>query len=101
MSAAVKQGHELFFGKAGCSQCHVSGNNFTDTAFHNIGIGWNPETMSVDPNAITDVSQARVERSAIGCGALVGERARVVGSALGTDQAAGAGEELVDERRPA
>ena len=26
-------------------------------------IGWNPETMSVDPNAITDASQARVERN--------------------------------------
>jgi nitrous-oxide reductase len=25
-------------------------------------IGWNPETMSVDPNAITDVEQARIER---------------------------------------
>jgi nitrous-oxide reductase len=26
-------------------------------------IGWNPETMSVDPNAITDAAQARVERN--------------------------------------
>jgi nitrous-oxide reductase len=26
-------------------------------------VGWNPETMSVDPNAITDASQARVERN--------------------------------------
>jgi nitrous-oxide reductase len=25
-------------------------------------IGWNPETMSVDPNAITDVEQAHIER---------------------------------------
>jgi len=25
-------------------------------------IGWNPETMSVDPNAVTDPSQARIER---------------------------------------
>jgi hypothetical protein len=41
-----------------------------------------------------------VERSAIGCNALVGERASVIRSALGTDQAAGAGEALVGERRP-
>jgi cytochrome c peroxidase len=35
----VKRGHELFFGKAGCNQCHL-GNNFSDSLFHNIGIGW-------------------------------------------------------------
>ena len=39
VSAQVKEGHELFNGKAGCSQCHL-GNNFTDSRFHNIGIGW-------------------------------------------------------------
>jgi cytochrome c peroxidase len=43
VSEQVKQGHELFFGKAKCSECHVSGNNFTDTAFHNIGVGWDPK----------------------------------------------------------
>ena len=37
--AEVKLGHELFFGKAGCVQCHV-GSRFTDNNFHNIGIGW-------------------------------------------------------------
>ena len=37
--ADVKLGHELFFGKAGCVQCHV-GSRFTDNNFHNIGIGW-------------------------------------------------------------
>jgi nitrous-oxide reductase len=26
-------------------------------------VGWNPETMSVDPNAVTDPSQAKVERN--------------------------------------
>lgn len=46
VSAAVKLGHDLFFDKAGCSQCHVSGNNFTDTTFHNIGIGWNAATKT-------------------------------------------------------
>jgi len=39
VSEAVKQGHELFNGKANCGQCHL-GNNFTDSKFHNLGVGW-------------------------------------------------------------
>ncbi|QDT38547.1 cytochrome-c peroxidase [Stratiformator vulcanicus] len=38
LSPAAKRGMELFFGKANCSACHA-GANFTDNAFHNIGIG--------------------------------------------------------------
>lgn len=38
----VKKGSELFFEKAQCAQCHV-GENFTDSSFHNIGIGWDAE----------------------------------------------------------
>jgi cytochrome c peroxidase len=41
VSDAVKQGHELFNGKASCAQCHL-GNNFTDSQFHNLGVGWDP-----------------------------------------------------------
>ena len=41
VSAQVKQGHELFFGKALCATCHV-GTSFTDSRFHNLGIGWDP-----------------------------------------------------------
>ncbi|MBI3893923.1 MAG: cytochrome-c peroxidase [Candidatus Wallbacteria bacterium] len=36
---AAKKGDELFFGKANCSRCHV-GIAFTDSRFHNLGIGW-------------------------------------------------------------
>jgi len=43
VSDEVKLGHEVFFGKAGCSTCHV-GQNFTDSLFHNLGVGWNEET---------------------------------------------------------
>lgn len=32
------QGRNLFFGKARCALCHV-GQNFTDNAFHNLGVG--------------------------------------------------------------
>ena len=44
--AEVKLGHELFFGKAGCVQCHV-GSRFTDNNFHNIGIGWDDSDAGV------------------------------------------------------
>lgn len=39
VSAEVKLGDELFFGKAECNQCHL-GQNFTDSLFHNLGVGW-------------------------------------------------------------
>lgn len=38
LSESADRGRELFFGKAHCSACHV-GPNFTDNAFHNIGVG--------------------------------------------------------------
>lgn len=38
LSEAAVRGMNLFFGRANCSACH-SGPNFTDFAFHNIGIG--------------------------------------------------------------
>lgn len=42
VSEQVKLGSQLFFGKAACNQCHL-GDNFTDSDFHNIGVGWNAE----------------------------------------------------------
>lgn len=45
VSAAVKLGSELFFNKGKCTQCHV-GENFTDSKFHNLGIGWNSGTQT-------------------------------------------------------
>lgn len=38
LSESAERGRQLFFGKANCSACHA-GHNFTDNAFHNIGIG--------------------------------------------------------------
>ena len=43
VSAEVKRGHDLFFGKAACNQCHL-GENFTDSLFHNLGVGYDPGT---------------------------------------------------------
>jgi cytochrome c peroxidase len=45
VSDKAKQGHDLFFDKAGCSSCHV-GSNFTDSDFHNLGVGWDPRTKT-------------------------------------------------------
>lgn len=36
-----QEGRDLFFGPARCSACH-SGPNFTDSKFHNLGIGYEP-----------------------------------------------------------
>ncbi len=38
LSAEAQTGMKLFFGKANCSACHT-GPHFTDSAFHNLGIG--------------------------------------------------------------
>ncbi len=43
VSEQVKLGDELFFDKAGCNQCHL-GYNFTDTLFHNLGVGYDPDS---------------------------------------------------------
>ena len=44
VSDAVKRGDALFFGKAGCNQCHL-GQNFTDSTFHNLGLGWDQDAQ--------------------------------------------------------
>jgi cytochrome c peroxidase len=41
VSAQVKLGHYVFFEKAFCNQCHL-GPTFTDSQFHNLGVGWDP-----------------------------------------------------------
>ena len=43
VSEEVQKGHRLFFGNAFCINCHL-GQNLTDSKFHNLGVGWNPET---------------------------------------------------------
>jgi cytochrome c peroxidase len=43
MSAAARQGQELFYDKARCGSCHI-GENFTDGIFHNLGVGWDART---------------------------------------------------------
>lgn len=42
LSASAERGMNLFFNKGHCSACH-SGSNFSDAAFHNIGVGMDKE----------------------------------------------------------
>lgn len=62
-SDAVKKGHELFFGKAGCNQCHF-GQNFTDNSFHNLGVGWNPKAKK-----FADEGRAKISKNKADLGA--------------------------------
>lgn len=52
LSPAARRGWVLFFGKARCSACH-SGPNFTDNAFHNIGVGMAAESPDAGRSAIS------------------------------------------------
>src|SRR3954469_1600688 len=45
VSQQVKDGYALFFEKARCNQCHL-GDSFTDSNFHNLGVGWDPKTKT-------------------------------------------------------
>jgi cytochrome c peroxidase len=38
VAESLLRGRNLYFGKARCNSCHV-GDNFTDNAFHNLGVG--------------------------------------------------------------
>ena len=46
LSEPAKRGMKLYFGKANCSACH-GGHNFTDGAFHNIGVGMDKDEPDV------------------------------------------------------
>jgi cytochrome c peroxidase len=45
VAADVKRGFTLFSGKAGCAACHRP-PLFTDGEFHNVGVGWDPQTRT-------------------------------------------------------
>jgi cytochrome c peroxidase len=63
VSAAVQRGHELFFGKAACNQCHL-GQNFTDSSFHNLGIGWRAESGTFADEGRFAISKQEADRGA-------------------------------------
>jgi cytochrome c peroxidase len=53
LSDSAKRGLELFRGKARCTRCH-SGFNFTDEKFHNLGIGWDTNTVDLGRYMLTN-----------------------------------------------
>jgi len=55
VSDQVKLGHDLFFDKAECNQCHF-GQNFTDNRFHNLGVGWDAEA-----NEFKDIGRHEID----------------------------------------
>jgi cytochrome c peroxidase len=63
VSDAVKLGHDLFYGKGACNQCHV-GSRFTDNTFHNIGIGWNGATATFSDDGRFEVTKLAADRGA-------------------------------------
>lgn len=52
LSESARRGFELFRGKARCTRCH-SGFNFTDEKFHNLGIGWDTNTVDLGRYMVT------------------------------------------------
>lgn len=52
LSDSAKRGLELFRGKARCTRCH-SGFNFSDEQFHNLGIGWDTNTVDLGRYMVT------------------------------------------------
>lgn len=63
VSATVKKGHELFFGKAACNQCHL-GQSFTDNSFHNLGIGWNAKAKTFADEGRSKISKNKADLGA-------------------------------------
>lgn len=55
LSESAHRGMKLFFGKASCSSCHT-GSNFTDNAFHNIGVGTEAETPDIGRAELSKLS---------------------------------------------
>ena len=63
VSEDVKLGDQLFFDKAGCNQCHL-GYNFTDSLFHNLGIGWNDTEEMFSDNGRFEITGIEHETGA-------------------------------------
>ena len=61
VSDEVKKGHDLFFGKAECNLCHL-GQNFTDSSFHNLGIGWDPKARKFADDILPRISFSMISR---------------------------------------
>jgi cytochrome c peroxidase len=63
VSDEVKLGNDLFFGRARCNNCHL-GQNFTDSDFHNLGVGWDPDTQTLNDEGRYAVTKEEKDRGA-------------------------------------
>lgn len=54
LSESAQKGMKVFFGKGHCSACHV-GANFSDQAFHNLGVGFDKEKPDLGRAEVTKV----------------------------------------------
>ncbi len=52
LTEAEQNGLKLFFGKGNCTRCHA-GSNFSDSIFHNLGVGMNAEKPDLGRYEIT------------------------------------------------
>ncbi len=69
LGPAEIRGKELFFGRAGCKQCHL-GPNLTDGQFHNLGIGWRaPPAGTPASTGFADQGRNEVTKNARDVGA--------------------------------
>ena len=66
LAQRIHRGHELFFNKARCNSCHV-GDNFTDNAFHNLGVGIKgDESLLTNPGRFGPLPTGHKDAEALG-----------------------------------
>jgi cytochrome c peroxidase len=63
ISVHAQQGSDIFFFKGRCAMCHA-GFNFTDSLFHNLGVGWNPATRAFADEGRAAISHVPRDRGA-------------------------------------
>lgn len=63
VSAAAKQGSDIFFFKGRCAMCHT-GLNFSDGLFHNLGVGWDLRSRRFTDEGRATVTGAAADRGA-------------------------------------
>ncbi len=56
MNASEIRGRDLFFGKANCTRCHA-GPNFSDSMFHNLGVGQSKPKPDMGRFAVTKAKE--------------------------------------------
>jgi cytochrome c peroxidase len=68
LSPAAREGQEIFFGRGRCNACHL-GPSFTDSRFHNVGIGFEPRPRDVVGHGFVDPGRYAVSHEPADIGA--------------------------------